>query len=360
MAFVSSHNMYPFALLVLFFVSSDFYNGIYGLENRQKVPATNLDVVNHDHCQSCKRKVSSLKDVHTYSELKYDPRASLPFSFTFCVSVLVTTNNLHPSLFTLLGNDGQPWFSVKITQYGSFVGRKFYYPVAQEFANMDTMRMFPNQWVRSCLAFNTLSGLVQWVARGELVDNSTIAGITNNVPKDLSGKVVLGSHYYTNVAKWVQSSNKLTKLEIFSSALAVTKMMEYTRGEGCGDDGDYLSWDDMQWNFHGGAKIEHLEAEETCEVPLFNYFSAGFEMKACMHLCENLGRSRALSTSLLQWERASSIFYWIPIHDEQNEGEWRNFYDNKVLNFTRYVLYPPSKEKVHFYAPNSVKNLGIH
>ena len=170
------------------------------------------------------------------------------------------------------------------------------------------------------------------------MDNSTIAGITNNVPKDLSGKVVLGSIYYTNRAKpWVQSSNKLTKLEIFSSALEVTKMMEYTRGEGCGDDGDYLSWNEMQWNFHGGAKVEHLEAEETCEVPLSYYFSAGFEMKACMHLCENLGGSRApIDTSSLQLGSASPFLHstWVPIHDEQNEGEWRDFYDNEVLNFT--------------------------
>ena len=112
MALVSSYKIYPLVLLVLLFVSSDFYNnGIHGLENRQKISAT-LDVINHDHCPSCPQKVSSLKDVHTYSELKYDPRASLPSSFTFCVSVLVTTKNLDPSLFTLLGNDGQPWFSV--------------------------------------------------------------------------------------------------------------------------------------------------------------------------------------------------------------------------------------------------------
>ena len=149
--------MYPYALLVLLFVSSDFYYGIHGLETKK----TNLVVINHDHCPSCQLWVSSLKDVHTYSELKYDPRASLPSSFTFCVSVLVTTNNLDPTLFTILGNDGQPWFSARILQHGSFVGRQFHYPVAQKFAKIDTMRMFPNQWVRSCLAFNTMSGSVQ-------------------------------------------------------------------------------------------------------------------------------------------------------------------------------------------------------
>ena len=123
-----------------------------------------------------------------------------------------------------------------IYQFGSIVGRQFYYPVAIQFAKMDTVRMFPNQWVRSCLAFNTLSGSVQWVARGELVDNSTFSEITNNAPTDLSGKLILGSLYFTIGAYWKQLSNKLTK---------------FTKGDGCGDDGDYLSWDEMVWNLYG-------------------------------------------------------------------------------------------------------------
>ena len=80
------------------------------------------------------------------------------------------------------------------------------------------------------------------------MDKNTFAGITNNVPTNLSDKVVLGSYY---LRAWHPSSNKFTKLEIFSSALDVKTMMEYTKGEGCGDDGDYLSWNEMQWSLHG-------------------------------------------------------------------------------------------------------------
>ena len=259
MGFVSIYKENPGVLLVSFFVTSHLFHGIQG--NQHEAPTTKLAVINHEPCQSCPGEVSSLKDVHTYSELKYDSRASLSSSFTICVSVLVTTDNYSPALFALMGNDGQPWFSVQIRrQTGKFTGRQFYYPTNNEWAKIDTMQMFPRQWVRSCLALNTMSGLVQWVARGQLVDNSTLAGITNNVPIDLSGKVILGTYYFTASAKWVQTSNKLTKFEIFSSALAVDKMMEYTKGEGCGDDGDYLSWDDMQWNLHGEAKIEHSAA----------------------------------------------------------------------------------------------------
>ena len=111
-------------------------------------------VINQEHCQSCPEYVSSLKDVHAYSVLKVDPRASLPSSFTICISVLVTTYNLNP-LFTLLGSDGQPWFSAEIDRIGLFGGRSFYDRVASQFAKSDTIRMFPNQWVRICSVFNT-------------------------------------------------------------------------------------------------------------------------------------------------------------------------------------------------------------
>ena len=199
MVFVSSFKKNPFVLLICLFASSGLYHGIHGIGN-QKIPTTKLVVINHE-CQSCQNLVSSLKEVHTYSELKYDHRASLPSSFTICVSILVMRDNPQPGLFVVLGKNGQPWFSAKIAQFGNFVGRHFYYPVQNQFLRIETLWMFPNQWVRSCLALNTVSGSVQWVARGALVDNSTLAGITNNVPTDLSSKVILGGYYYGATAK---------------------------------------------------------------------------------------------------------------------------------------------------------------
>ena len=146
MAIVSRCKEYFFALFVLIFVSSNLFNGIHA--------ETKLAVINHELCKSCPTVVSSLKEVPTYSELKYDLRASIPSSFTICVSVLVTTN-YHNPLFTLLGSDGQPWFSAEIDRIGLFGGRSFYDRVASQFAKSDTIRMFPNQWVRICSVFNT-------------------------------------------------------------------------------------------------------------------------------------------------------------------------------------------------------------
>ena len=342
MVFVSIYKEYHFALLVLSFVLPNILNGINCLQNQQKIPAAKVDVIVHEFCQSCPG-VATLKDVPTYSELKFDPRASLPSSFTICVSVLVMRDNPQPGLFVVLGKNGQPWFSAKIAQFGNFVGRHFYYPVQNQFLRIETLWMFPNQWVRSCLALNTISGSVQWVARGELVDNSTLVGITNNVPTDLSGKVILGTRFFITAAKWwTYSSSKLTKLDIFSSALDIQKMVNFTKGEGCGDDGDYLSWDEMEWNLHGETEIEYMETEEICTMQSLNYYDAGFDMKSCMQFCQKLAGSRVPPVnSLLQWEIVRSIasrkkinWFWFPIHDAQNEGEWKDFYNHQVLNFT--------------------------
>ena len=331
-------------LLACFLLSS---NSVHGLEDQQRKPATKVVITGSGKGQSY---AMSLRDISNYAELKHNPRASLPSSFTICVSVLATTQHSAPGggpiLFSLLGNDEKQWFSAKISQIGDFVGRKFKYPGANQFVNHDTVPVFPNEWVRSCIALNITSGFVQWVARGDLVDNRTFAGIaeSKSIPKDLKGKLILGV-FYDHSQQWCQQSNKVTNLHIFASALSVMKMKEYTKGEdGCGEDGDYLSWKDMQWNLHGDSKVEHVDTDAVCDVQSLSLFPAHFPgMESCMHFCENLGGSRVPPvTTFLQWERVLTLMarkqigkpVWLPISDKQNEAEWRDFYNHQVLNYT--------------------------
>ena len=84
------------------FLLSNTHAGAYGLQEqnesselknaasptRSEIKAT-LNVVNHVFCQSCLRDrvqedQNTLKEIHTYAELKHDPHASLPSSFTIC------------------------------------------------------------------------------------------------------------------------------------------------------------------------------------------------------------------------------------------------------------------------------------
>ena len=61
-----------------------------------------------------------------------------------------------------------------------------------------------------------------------------------------------------------------------------------------------------------------------------------------MHFCKNESRV-PLVTSLMQSERVHSFLrekeidqsgIWVPFHDEQDEGDWRDFFNHQVLNFT--------------------------
>ena len=109
---------------------------------------------------------------------------------------MVTTQNRWPLLFTLVGKDDNEWFAAHFIQLPDLFDKMYFYTNANRFVEVETITVFPNQWIRSCIAFDTVAGLVQWVARGELVGNDTFvfAGISNstNVVTDLAGKLFLG------------------------------------------------------------------------------------------------------------------------------------------------------------------------
>ena len=77
-----------------------------------------FDVVSHAFCGSSvsdEEKVGkkTLEEIHTYAELKHDPRAPLPDSFTICSSIMTTNcpSPNFPSFFTILDNEGAQFLS---------------------------------------------------------------------------------------------------------------------------------------------------------------------------------------------------------------------------------------------------------
>ena len=78
-------------------------------------------VVSHEVCQSDltdedKMSKSTLEEVHTYAELKDDPKSSLPPSFTICSSVMTTEcPDTYPRvLFTILSDQKKQLLAAKI------------------------------------------------------------------------------------------------------------------------------------------------------------------------------------------------------------------------------------------------------
>ena len=110
----------PLILLLSWFLFSS--NTLHGLEYQQSKSQTKVVMTG-----SVEGGRNTLKGIEQYAELKNDQVASLPSSFTICVSVLATTQNgLWPTLFSLLRNDGFQSFSAEIRHLGDFVGRNFY------------------------------------------------------------------------------------------------------------------------------------------------------------------------------------------------------------------------------------------
>ena len=324
----------------------------------RETPIRLTDVVSHAFCESRLQAEdnmakNSLKEVHTYAELKHDPRASLPDRFTICSTIMIPNclSRAWPTFFAVLSNNRTQILS-PIGSPASIVThlKILYLQGASEQANGKIPPIFPNKWTRSCMAINTKSGLIHWVVEGTLIMATISEEVKNskNRPKDLSRKIVLGGRSYKG--GWVATSNKVTNLNIFSSALSIEKMKRMTEGESCLEEGDYLAWGDMEWILHGQARIETVGMEEPCKGdPLVNLYYTKFpDIYSCIHHCENLGTRVPSVTNSQDWttlrhflktnlfdKKLNTLFLWLPVNDRMKEGEWRDFYTDKVIqNYT--------------------------
>ena len=109
-------------------------------------------------------RAKSLEEIHNLAVLTNDHRAVLPNSFTICsyiMSVFSTKKN-YLMFFNLLGSDGKQLLPAIM------FGNIFY---TTRVASGQILNVFPNQWVRSCMAIDTISGVIQWVVDGNPVEN---------------------------------------------------------------------------------------------------------------------------------------------------------------------------------------------
>ena len=149
--------------------------------------------------------------------------------------------------FNLLASDGEQFLKAVMID-GNLLSTRY--------TSKRIPTIFPNRWVRSCMAIDTVSGMIQWVVDGNLVENNTIAVLKDaKLPINLNGKMILGASQTSTKSWWVMS-NKLTNLNIFSYLLPLEVMRRRTmRGKVCLDEGDYLAWSEAKWKLRGGAVI---------------------------------------------------------------------------------------------------------
>ena len=299
----------------------------------------------------------TLEEIHTYAELKHDPRASLPDSFTVCSTVMITgcQSNMWPTFFNIL-DDNRNHFLAPVLRVGEIksglrIGFRQHNTEAQ---TGKVPPMFPNQWTKSCLAVNTTSGLIQWVVEGIQLLAKNFEEMKNpeNQTRNLGKRLVLGAQLYGE--SWFATTQKVTNLEIYSTPLSTEKMKSKTKGGSCAEEGDYLAWGDMEWILHGQARKETIEKEETCEeTPLVDLYYTKFPgMESCMKHCEHLGTRVPSVTTFEEWTELqtylkknlydkglNTLDIWLPISDTEAEGAWKDFYTGDILTQVILLLH---------------------
>ena len=343
--------------------------------------STALPVVSHvvcaipNDCLSTERKATYL-EMSTYAQMKEDPKASLGSSFTICSTVGSPIPGAQ-IFFSLLGQNGDQFLSVWLINFfqaypsvGLAVGD-------EEFSHPDqTFPVFPFQWVRSCLAVDTESGKVILVVDGQVVQERQVEALKNsaNSPKDLSGKILLGTHKYSKI--WLTRSNKVTNLNIFSSLMSIERMVRMATGgeEECGEEGDYLAWRDTQWTLLGDAVAEEVERGEACQ----NYpssmkvlYHAGLlSFPACVKECEDLGGRLPLNLTIPEYlflkseQNELKCEVWLATTDEEEEGVWRDYYTGYEVPEPPWKIDQPNGGRVENcllqISENSVKDTSCN
>ena len=295
-----------------------------------------------------------LEDLGAYIELRRDPINRLPSAFTICSTAMSSTGDI--IFFTLLGEDGNQVLMALFSNDGA--RRKGQKQTNAALFVSETMvaaptilgLVFPKVWLRSCLALSTESGLVQWVVEGHLLLNNTFEVLTeeNVLPHGLAGRLLHGLLQWEN--HWYTSDGKISNVNIFSSALSIEAMRGITsegmNGE-CDKKGDYLAWEDMEWNLHGKVSKEAEQKDRICRLKqnITLFYTKFPHMDVCMTLCQKFGtRSPSVVTfeewSSLQLFLKQELFDRLPNNSlkvwmsmRKKGDQWRDFYDSQLIQY---------------------------
>lgn len=117
------------------------------------------------------------QELKTYALLQNDSKGSLSTDFTICSAIFTTTENIHYPLI-LLGKDENIFVEIYIYVWNSDKGLVNTSTVGVSIQDSEYyedvtvfQKVFPDQWIKSCVAFSVESGSMKWVLDGILVHN---------------------------------------------------------------------------------------------------------------------------------------------------------------------------------------------
>ena len=236
-----------------------------------------------------------------WASLATEPLSHLPPAFTICSSVSVNnkTSNLEQSFWQLLAKNGSGGMYVSIT--GSLESemvqtiRLGVGSALTSFTNHSLLKL-PMQvyWYHSCTGIDMVSGHVQMIINGQLIVDQVVKELTGYAemrPQSLQGNLLLGKEWMGGF--WYQSRQLTSNLNVYGRILSKDEMKEKTFGSECGlSDGDFLSWEAMEWTLHGLSKMGTIDRDDLCKKysNIILFTSPFLQQDFCREHCLKISR----------------------------------------------------------------------
>ena len=138
--------------------------------------------------------------------------------------------------------------------------------VNDQFTPEHRMKVDPFGWLHVCIGTNTFSGETRITLNDQIFKHEDINvefnRSTSRLPKDWTGKLLIGKGFF--FGNWIQSLGALTNINIFKRFLPESEMLAITNGQNCTAKGDFLSWEEMDWEFNGKVDKLSTNTEELC------------------------------------------------------------------------------------------------
>ena len=299
----------------------------------------------------------------------YITKPGMPADWTFCGAFRVKAWNgkaQTTGLVQLNKENDRMWmyFYLAGSNFGEpFVSEtRFYGRAGLAYFDLKTPTVwFPHEWLRICMALNTVTGRVTIVSNGEvLTDQIYQTALEPDADRPTTLKMQVGAEY-DGYEIPTEHTGQYSNLNMFSTPLATARMVAMTLagGEECGAPGDLLSWQEEMgdWKMLSQAKMVQMvgELEGPCRrESKINIFTAVFEdQNDCMQHCKKMGNGRAppvrtaqelkfLQDEVLAITPDKSVlpWTWVSATDEEEEFVWRDSYTGEVTDYVAFPWYP--------------------
>ena len=279
---------------------------------------------------------------HEISIFHWETKATLhaigfPESLTICTSIFLKSwvdYWTYVYLFSINDQDGYNWAwmylitGTKNYDVSVHIGKgdnSVYFSVSSN------SPFFPQKWYRVCLSLDIANGTAKVVVDGNVLEDASyvdLKKVADTRPQNFSIKVGFGHGIHS---KWAN-------MNMFMKPLSVERMVAMTSagGQECGAPGDFLSWQEMEWelsNKWAKDKWEHwvlginssavveVEVEEgpcwpesrTKVYQLDQQHSQAY----CMEHCQKVGGGRAAPVvTEEQWEQLQEDILAISPHND--------------------------------------------